>query len=380
MALAGEARRPDALEAGQLTLAADEVAAGGPSGGGGERDGRRSGRCRRSQRRGGLASSVVARRCHRCPDGGRGWRRGEERGRRGEVGIVVEDLRLQLGQLRRGVETELVGEDGPGARVDAQGVGLSPAAVEGHHQPTGEPLAQRVLVGRALELAHRLGVAAEREQRVEAGLQRLQPQLVPADGRRSGPLLVGHVGEHGTVPLRQARLEVDQRSLRIGGQRGAGGGDAVLEAGGVEPVPLDGQDVPRSLASQQQRITEGPAQQGDVALQRVDGGRRRIAGPDVVDQPIDGDDLSAHQGEPGQHGPLAGPAEGQWLAVALGGDGAEQADVERRRALPVRSHRSRRHPADSTASAGSGPSSRPVAGHPRRGRRAGRRSPVRGPG
>ena len=246
---------------------------------------------------------------------------------------MVEDLRLQLGQLRRGVETELVGEDGPGARVDAQGVGLSPAAVEGHHQPTGEPLAQRVLVGRALELAHRLGVAAEREQRVEAGLQRLQPQLVPADGRRSGPLLVGHVGEHGTVPLRQARLEVDQRSLRIGGQRGTGGGDAVLEAGGVEPVPLDGQDVPRALASQQQRITEGPAQQGDVALQRVDGGRRRIAGPDVVDQPIDGDDLSAHQGEPGQHGPLAGPAEGQWLAVALGGDGAEQADVERRRAL-----------------------------------------------
>ena len=38
MALAGEARRPDALEAGQLTLATDEVAAGGPSGGGGERE------------------------------------------------------------------------------------------------------------------------------------------------------------------------------------------------------------------------------------------------------------------------------------------------------------------------------------------------------
>ena len=142
---------------------------------------------------------------------------------RGEVGIVVEDRRLQLGQLGRRVEAELVGEHGPGAGVHAQRVGLAPAAVEGDHQAAGEPLAQRVLVGRALELADRLAVPAEGEEGVEAGLQRLQAQLVPAHGRRPGPLLVGDVGEHRTVPLGQARPRAwTSAALGIVVQRGAG--------------------------------------------------------------------------------------------------------------------------------------------------------------
>ena len=117
-------------------------------------------------------------------------------------------------ELGRRIEAELVGEHGARARVHAQRVGLAAAAVQGDHQAAGEPLAQRVLVGRALQLADRLAVAAEGEQGVEAGLQRLQPQLVPAHGGRPGPLLVGDVGEDRTVPLGQARLEVDERRAR----------------------------------------------------------------------------------------------------------------------------------------------------------------------
>ena len=94
-------------------------------------------------------------------------------------------------------------------------------------------------------------MATEGEQGVEAGLQGLQPQLVPADGGRAGPLLVGDVGEHRAVPLGQPGLEVGQRGVGIAGQRGAGLGDAVLEAGGVEPLAVDGEHVAGALASQQ---------------------------------------------------------------------------------------------------------------------------------
>ena len=126
---------------------------------------------------------------------------------------------------------------------DAQRVGLAAAAVEGDHQPPGEALAQRVLVDRVLELGHRLAVAAEREQGVEPGLERLQAQLVPPHRRRARPVLVGDVGEHRTAPLGEPGLEVGEGGARVAGQIAAGGGDAVLEAGGVEQPAIDGEEV-----------------------------------------------------------------------------------------------------------------------------------------
>ena len=223
---------------------------------------------------------------------------------------MVEDRRLQLGQLGRRIEAELLGEHGARARVHAQRVGLAAAAVQGDHQAAGEPLAQRVLVGRALQLADGLAVTAEGEEGVEAGLQRLQAQLVPAHRGRPGPLLVDDVGEGRTVPLGQTGLDVRQGAVGVGAERGAGLGDAVLEAGGVEDAAVDGQHVAGPLPAQQLRVAERPAQQRDVALQRVHGRGRRFAGPHVVDQAVDGDDLSADERQAGEHGPLAGTAEG----------------------------------------------------------------------
>ena len=263
---------------------------------------------------------------------------------------MVEDRRLQLGQLGRRIEAELLGEHGARSRVHAQRIGLAAAAVQGDHQAAGEPLAQRVLVGRALQLADRLAVAAEGEEGVEARLQGFQAQLVPAHRGRPGPLLVDDVGERRTVPLGQTRLDVEERRARVVVQRGAGLGDAVLEAGGVDDVAVDGQHVPRSLPAQQLGVAERPAEQRDVALQRVHGRRRRFARPDVVDQPVDGHDLSADERQPGEHGPLPGTAEGRRLAVPLGRDRSEQPDVERAGALVLPIRLAPLHRAHSTAS------------------------------
>ena len=223
--------------------------------------------------------------------------------------------------------------------VHAQRVGLAAAAVEGDHQAAGEPLAQRVLVGRALQLADGLAVTAEGEEGVEARLQRLQAQLVPAHRGRPGPLLVDDVGEGRTVPLGQPGLDVGRSAvLGSSSQRGAGLGDAVLEAGGVEDVAVDGQHVARPLPAQQLGVAERPAQQRDVALQRVHGRRRRFAGPHVVDQPVDGDDLPATSASRASTARCRGPPRdaGSPSRSAVIGPSSRMSSVAGALVLPVR--------------------------------------------
>ncbi len=145
--------------------------------------------------------------------------------------------------------------------VGPQGVGLTARAVEGDHEAAGEPLAQRVLVDHPLELGHRLGVATERQQGVEASFERLQAQLVPAHRRRSRPVLVRHLGEHRAVPLGESGLEVGEGAGGIAGEGGAGFGDLVFEAVHVEQAAGHGEHVARPLAPQQAGVAERSAQQ-----------------------------------------------------------------------------------------------------------------------
>ena len=91
------------------------------------------------------------------------------------------------------------------------------------------------------------------------------------------------------MPLGESGLDVGEGRTRIVGQFAAGRADAVLEPRRVEQSAIDGEQVPRPLATQQLRVAECPAQQRHVALQRVHCRRRWIARPDIVDQPVDGD-------------------------------------------------------------------------------------------
>ena len=116
----------------------------------------------------------------------------------------------------RRVEPELVGEQRAGAGEGAQRVGLPSGAVEGEHLAAHEPLAQRVLVGHALEPGRGLGRPIEGEQGVEPRLDRREAQLVPADDGRSGPLLVAHVHEARTTPLTERRVEQLEGCSRLG--------------------------------------------------------------------------------------------------------------------------------------------------------------------
>ncbi len=61
-----------------------------------------------------------------------------------ERGVVPEDLYLQCGELRPGVDAELVGERPGDPAVGRQRVGLPPGPVQRGDQQPPQPLAERV--------------------------------------------------------------------------------------------------------------------------------------------------------------------------------------------------------------------------------------------
>ena len=72
--------------------------------------------------------------------------RGRRRRRRLEPRVVEEDLLLEPAQLRRGLEPELLADAAPEPLERAQRVGLAAGPVQGEHQLTDGPLAERMLL------------------------------------------------------------------------------------------------------------------------------------------------------------------------------------------------------------------------------------------
>src|SRR5919204_4200949 len=75
--------------------------------------------------------------------------------------VLVEDPPLQLLELRRRLEPQLVSEVHAGLLVRAQRLRLSPAAVEGEHVLGAEPLVDGELLAQHLQLGDELRVLAE---------------------------------------------------------------------------------------------------------------------------------------------------------------------------------------------------------------------------
>ncbi len=86
-----------------------------------------------------------------------------------------------------------------------------------------------------LELSHRLGLAADGQHRLEAGLQRLQPKTLEACGRGLGEVR-RQVGESRSTP------EGERAGERRFGLVERPGPDRV-RAGGDEPLELVGVDL-----------------------------------------------------------------------------------------------------------------------------------------
>ncbi len=187
-------------------------------------------------------------------DGHSGRRR-----RRLERGILPQDRALELLESRGGLDAELLDERAPGRGVGLERLRLAAGAVERKELLAAQPLAERMLPDERLELGDQLRMPAERELRLETGLDRAEPLLLePCDlgsRKRGGE----EVPERRAAPERQSLAQV----LRSGGgTRRASAGDEPPEPLEVELPGLDPQAVAGAARLQALRARARAASRG----------------------------------------------------------------------------------------------------------------------
>ncbi len=218
------------------------------------------------------------------------WRRDLRRTR--ERLVLAEDRRLEVAQLWTRLDAELLDERVARIPVCRQRVGLPALPVEGEHQLRAETLPHRVGRDERLELRHE-PIPTECEVGVDPQLDRARPQpLEPCDlGLRER--LVREVGKRRATPERQRLRGAGRRPVRIACSRLPRVGEEPLEAHRVDRLRVDLDGVARRSRDDRGGVTQRGPQAGDLRLERVPRpGRRRLL-PEVLDEPVDGDDPAA---------------------------------------------------------------------------------------
>ena len=145
--------------------------------------------------------------------------------------ILAQDCLLELTQLARGIDPELVHERTPSVLIDLERLRLPTRAVEREHQLCTQPLAQRMLANERLQLANERGLAALGEVGFDSVLETGKAQVLETFDLVPSKALVG---------------EVRQRRATPEGERLAGMPifEEALKASQVELVFLDLQPIP----------------------------------------------------------------------------------------------------------------------------------------
>jgi hypothetical protein len=221
-----------------------------------------------------------------------------------EVGALPQHRRLEIPQLRAGVQPQLLRQAETSGSGDGQGVGLAPRAVQRQHQLGREPFPEGVLVHQRLQPGDDRPVPAERELGVQPSLPGHEAQLVEVEDGRRREVRRAQVDQHLSPP----QVECGAEDL-VGRGRSVRGGalltDAqqLVESAGVDGRRVGVEAVPAATALQRRR-RRGPVEDlahlSDVRPERRPGtGGGRLT-PEVVDHPVDRQDLPAVEQERGQ--------------------------------------------------------------------------------
>jgi hypothetical protein len=134
---------------------------------------------------------------------------------------VDQDPALQLRQLRRRLQPQLVHQDLAVGLVDPQGLHLSTAAVQGQHQPGLEGVPQGMLGRQRLELRDDVGGPPASELGVGQHLVGDQAELAEPLGLGTRPFLLRELRVRSAAPQRQPAPQ-RPRGLRRVAPRQAG--------------------------------------------------------------------------------------------------------------------------------------------------------------
>ena len=158
-------------------------------------------------------------------------------------------------------------------------------------------------------------MAPDCEVGVDPELDRRQPDLLEPGDRRLGEALVGEVRERRASPQRQ---RVAEPPRRVGRQAASKQAPPLvhqpLEAVEIERIRLDLNDV-AGRSGRQHLLRKRFAQSRDVDAQCGGGSLGRVLAPELVDQPVGGNDLVGMEEEQGEEGTWLGAAQGYLAAV-----------------------------------------------------------------
>jgi hypothetical protein len=167
--------------------------------------------------------------------------------------------------------------------IGRQRFGLAPGPVQREHAQVPQVLTEGVDLGQSLQLAYQLGLAAAREVRVDALLERDQASLLETDGLGPCDRRLGEVGERGSPPQRERLAEqLGRRPVVASCGRFPPAAQEILEAGSVQRPRRDARHVARGLGHQDllgARLAQSAAQPGHVDPQGVRGPLRRMVTP-----------------------------------------------------------------------------------------------------
>ena len=119
-----------------------------------------------------------------------------------EFRVLREYGPLEFAEPLAGLDPQLLDQCPAGVLVGLEGVGLAVRAVEREHQLRPQALSVGVLADQRLELPHHLGMAAERQLRLDQLLQGGDPQVVETGDLALGEGLVGELRQWRAAPQR----------------------------------------------------------------------------------------------------------------------------------------------------------------------------------
>ena len=225
--------------------------------------------------------------------------------------VLRDDRGLEPAKVRSRVDAQLVGEQRPRTLIRAEGLTLPACAVEREHQLAPTPLAQRRVGDRGLQFADDLRGATRREQRIGPVFDQGGVALDPARLLGLPARAIGQFG--GATPESQRLVEAGHRLA------GVPGGDGVaahlggrLVAGGID---LGGAQGPAGSLRQHEAVAKGATQRGDVGLQSLGRGARRIIAPEELHERVGRHDRAAVQPEHREDGARFGARDGDRQAI-----------------------------------------------------------------
>ena len=238
--------------------------------------------------------------------------------------ILAKNQRLQLLQLSRGFDPELLHQQLACIAIRLQRVGLAARAVEGQHELPAKALAEGMLGDEALELGDEVGRPAQLEIGVDPALERGEPELLE-------PLTLGRhergafeARERGTPAERERRVQLRRGDGRLLAARAV---DEGLEALEIELVPAHLESISRALREDALASQDLP-QAVHRDLQRVRRRRRWAVAPERVDHAVARHDLVRAQEQQREHRTLLPAAERERLSFGRHLERPENPELE----------------------------------------------------